>query len=587
MNWFKRLCTGILCGALLLSVMPMGVFADIRNPSQAQAGSYTSSTELAALLSGVFSGDIDIYSNGGCTSEVSMPLGLSMNKKTTYYVKDKTDSESIGGRQCYIYANAVYNKLFNEYVGHADGLKHSRVAVSGGGNSLSCSQLQNAGIRCGAYIRTTNKSSGAYNGSDGHSMIILSYNSSGITYLEGNGDGKGLIRIDTKSWSDFNKAHLSGRSRYISHIVQPTDSYYNANYVSYTVTYNANGGSGAPGAQVKKHGKTLTLSTAVPTRSGYTFQGWGTAANAKVSYKAGANFTANANTTLYAVWTKGCPGSHDYRYAVTKAPTAAAAGTLTGTCSRCDKTAAVALPRLNTTDYTYRVKTAATCTADGTGTYTWKTATYGSYSFQVTLSKTGHSYNGGVVTTEAGCTRQGVMTFTCTGCGHACTQSIDPVGHDYQDGLCTHCGEADPDYTVLTVNASCLAEHTENVTVCVYKKGFSQPLYSLEAENGSCEFRGLATGEYTVTISKKNHVPEAFCITVEAGVNTLDVLSYLVGDLNGDGKVNVSDISQLYIRIREEAPEAALRCDINGDGRVDVIDASRLYAHIRGTKPLH
>lgn len=549
MNWFKRICTGVLCAGILLSSMPIQVLADIRNPSQAQASSYTTSKELSSLLTGVFSGDIDIYSNGGCTSEMSMPIGLSMNKKTTYYVKDKTDSDSIGGRQCYIYANAVYNKLFNECPGHADDLKHSRVAISGGSKSVSYSQFTNAGIRCGAYMRTTNKSSGAYNGSYGHSMIILSYNSSGVTYLEGNGDGDGLIRIDTKTWSEFNKAHLSGRSRYVSHIVQPTDSYYNANYVSYTVTYSANGGSGAPAAQVKKHGKALTLSATIPTRSGHTFQGWGTAANAaKASYKAGGSFTSDANTTLYAVWTKGCPGSHNYRYAVTKAPTAGAAGTLTGTCALCGKTATVSLPKLSTTDYNYTVKTAATCTADGAAQYTWKTTTYGSFRFDAALKKTGHAY---------------------------------------QEGLCAHCGEADPEYTVLTLTATCFGGHTDGVTVRLYQEDSTEPLHTLEAENGSCEIRGLATGEYTVTFSRVGHVTEAHSLVLEAGSSTLDVIIYLVGDLSGDGKVNVSDISQLYIRIREESAEAFLRCDINSDGRVDVIDASMLYAHIRGTKPLH
>lgn len=44
----------------------------------------------------------------------------------------------------------------------------------------------------------------------------------------------------------------------------------------YTITYNANGGSGAPGSQTKWHGTTLKLSSTKPTRTGYTFQGWGT-----------------------------------------------------------------------------------------------------------------------------------------------------------------------------------------------------------------------------------------------------------------------------------------------------------------------
>lgn len=70
----------------------------------------------------------------------------------------------------------------------------------------------------------------------------------------------------------------------------------------YTVTYNANGGSGAPSAQSKYYGKTLTLSKTKPTRTGYTFKGWATSSSGSVAYASGASYTANANVTLYAVW---------------------------------------------------------------------------------------------------------------------------------------------------------------------------------------------------------------------------------------------------------------------------------------------
>jgi len=72
---------------------------------------------------------------------------------------------------------------------------------------------------------------------------------------------------------------------------------------TYSVSYNANGGSGAPGSQTKTYGQTLKLSSTVPTRKNYTFKGWGTSASATtVSYAAGANYTANAAITLYAIW---------------------------------------------------------------------------------------------------------------------------------------------------------------------------------------------------------------------------------------------------------------------------------------------
>lgn len=73
--------------------------------------------------------------------------------------------------------------------------------------------------------------------------------------------------------------------------------------ITYTVKYNANGGSGAPGNQTKTYGKTLTLSSTKPTRTNYNFKGWGTSASATtVSYAAGASYTANAAITLYAIW---------------------------------------------------------------------------------------------------------------------------------------------------------------------------------------------------------------------------------------------------------------------------------------------
>lgn len=72
---------------------------------------------------------------------------------------------------------------------------------------------------------------------------------------------------------------------------------------TYQVTYNANGGSGAPGAQTKTHDVSLTLSSVVPTRTNYNFKGWGLSANATtVSYNPGATYTNNSAITLYAIW---------------------------------------------------------------------------------------------------------------------------------------------------------------------------------------------------------------------------------------------------------------------------------------------
>lgn len=70
---------------------------------------------------------------------------------------------------------------------------------------------------------------------------------------------------------------------------------------SYTVSYAANGGTGAPGAQTKWYGETLTLSGTKPTRTGYTFANW--KATNGTTYAAGGSYTANAATTMTAQWT--------------------------------------------------------------------------------------------------------------------------------------------------------------------------------------------------------------------------------------------------------------------------------------------
>lgn len=72
---------------------------------------------------------------------------------------------------------------------------------------------------------------------------------------------------------------------------------------TYTVSYDANGGTGAPGNQTKTYGVNLTLSSTKPTRTNYTFKGWGTsAASTTVAYASGASYTANAAIMLYAIW---------------------------------------------------------------------------------------------------------------------------------------------------------------------------------------------------------------------------------------------------------------------------------------------
>jgi len=82
---------------------------------------------------------------------------------------------------------------------------------------------------------------------------------------------------------------------------------------SYTLTYNANGGSGAPSQQSSSSSAashTFTISNVQPTRSGYTFLGWANQSNATEPQYVSSDSSKNTITltsgspskTIYAVW---------------------------------------------------------------------------------------------------------------------------------------------------------------------------------------------------------------------------------------------------------------------------------------------
>lgn len=72
-----------------------------------------------------------------------------------------------------------------------------------------------------------------------------------------------------------------------------------------TVSYDANGGVGAPASQQKISGVDMVLSNTVPVREGYNFLGWSTSSSAtSAMYAAGGLYTADKSITLYAVWQK-------------------------------------------------------------------------------------------------------------------------------------------------------------------------------------------------------------------------------------------------------------------------------------------
>lgn len=198
---------------------------------------------------------------------------------------------------------------------------------------------------------------------------------------------------------------------------------------TYTVSYNANGGTGAPASQTKTYGQTLTLSATTPTRANasagsytvtynanggsvspasatavrttsYSFKNWNTASGGGgTSYNPSGSYTTNAAATLYAQWNSStttaaitlptptrtgysCNGWYTAASGGTKVANAGASYTPTGNITLYAQwTATVVAPTFTTqpsSKSVYRgastsLSVAAT-TSQGTITYQWQSS---------------------------------------------------------------------------------------------------------------------------------------------------------------------------------------------------------------------
>ena len=75
-----------------------------------------------------------------------------------------------------------------------------------------------------------------------------------------------------------------------------------------------------------------------------------------------------------------------------------------------------------------------------------------------------HTYDNGVVTTEASCTQQGVMPYACQECGETMTETIPTIAHSYAEEIvkeATYAEEGTKKYTC----SSCGDNYTEAIPV--------------------------------------------------------------------------------------------------------------------------
>ena len=157
------------------------------------------------------------------------------------------------------------------------------------------------------YFTYTNDSGSSVTNPNGTSLSLKFGTSSGSGWAESSQKQLGSYSLTYTRGTSAKTVNFSSKLNGLAsdgYNVSASTSYSVPAKPSYTISYNANGGSGAPASQTKWYGTNLTLSTVKPTRTGYSFSKWNTAANGSgTSYNSGATYSANAAATLYAQWT--------------------------------------------------------------------------------------------------------------------------------------------------------------------------------------------------------------------------------------------------------------------------------------------
>ena len=158
--------------------------------------------------------------------------------------------------------------------------------------SKSSSTYNNNGAKYYVEVGGTKVKSGTWKPKKGTTSGTIA---SGTTTIKHNADGThAQIRAYAKVYdTGFSPSSADDYSPYLS-LPKITRTF--------TVSYNANGGTGAPASQTKTYGVNLTLSSTIPTRAGYAFKGWAKSSTGAVAYPAGGTYSDNSAVTLYAVW---------------------------------------------------------------------------------------------------------------------------------------------------------------------------------------------------------------------------------------------------------------------------------------------
>ena len=141
-----------------------------------------------------------------------------------------------------------------------------------------------------------------------------------------------------------------------------------------------------------------------------------------------------------------------------------------------------------------------------------------------------------------------------------------------------------PEGVSVSGTVTSYGSETDTITVQLIEAGHTEPSYEdiVPGNSGSYSIPTVPAGDYTLKVEKKGHATREYAIAVASDPVMQDVKICLLGDVDGNGSVNMVD----YIKVRQHAQavsfltDYALACaDVNGDGNVNMVDYIKVRQH--------
>ena len=134
----------------------------------------------------------------------------------------------------------------------------------------------------------------------------------------------------------------------------------------------------------------------------------------------------------------------------------------------------------------------------------------------------------------------------------------------------------------VTGTVTSYGNSTDEVNISLIRAGETYPAYGATVRGNSANYTlsGVASGTYTLQVSKKDHVTKSYTVVVGSSAVTQNAKIYLLGDVNFDGAIDIADAMTVFYHVAKKSYidiSAHEYADINADGAIDIEDAMKVF----------